>query len=339
MSDHSSTAMDEEAEKQRKHLAMVERLSKRPQSRPNKPESSSESTSSFLSRFSDLKTSIETQLAQSHSIASDAAQLKLHFQNTSQSISNLEKLVAENSYLLPSYDVRTSLKTIDDLKHSLQNLTSTLIPKKKFSFKNKPTKKDSAIHQPPQNQIATPHSDFPTRRDSPGFANKTGELLIEKLRGSEVGEFALSDLHSCEVRVIGSVRALFVHRLRDCRVYVGPVTGSVLIEEAEGSIFVLASHQIRIHAAKRSDFYLRVRSRPIIEDSNGVRFAPYCLRYEGIEEDLRGAGLDAETGNWANVDDFRWLRAVQSPNWSILPDNERIGVVDLSNLKNEDKEI
>ena len=114
--------------------------------------------------------------------------------------------------------------------------------------------------------------------------------------------------------------------------YVGSVFGSVLIEEVEGCMFVLASHQIRIHHARESDFYLRARSRPIIEDCNGVRFAPYCLSYDGIERDLREANLEEETGNWANVDDFRWLRAVQSPNWSVLPENERVGGVTISNL-------
>ena len=28
------------------------------------------------------------------------------------------------------------------------------------------------------------------------------------------------------------------------------------------------------------------------------------------------------------MDDFRWLRAVQSPNWSILPPSERVRVDD-----------
>lgn len=59
----------------------------------------------------------------------------------------------------------------------------------------------------------------------------------------------------------------------------------------------------------------------------------------GIEEDLRGADLDAETENWANVDDFRWLRAVQSPNWSILPENERVGIVDISNSGSSDRNL
>jgi hypothetical protein len=44
-----------------------------------------------------------------------------------------------------------------------------------------------------------------------------------------------------------AVGSLFFHRLRNCRVYAGPVIGSVLIDEAEGCVFVMASHQIRIH--------------------------------------------------------------------------------------------
>lgn len=144
----------------------------------------------------------------------------------------------------------------------------------------------------------------------------------------EAGEFTLSNLESCEVKLVGRVNALFINKLKNCKVYSGPVMGSILMEEVEDCVFVLASHQIRIHFAKRTDFYLRVRSRPIIEDCEGVRFAPYCLNYEGINEDLVAAGLDEETGNWENVDDFKWLRAVQSPNWAVLPVEERIELVD-----------
>ncbi|KAL4330376.1 hypothetical protein AHAS_Ahas13G0393900 [Arachis hypogaea] len=103
----------------------------------------------------------------------------------------------------------------------------------------------------------------------------------------------MSDLDSCEIRIIGCVRTHFVHKLIHGRVYVGPMISSVLIEDVEECVFAMVSHQIQIHVATRSDFYLRVRSMPIIKDSNRVRFAPYCLFYEGIKEDLRGAGLDA----------------------------------------------
>lgn len=169
--------------------------------------------------------------------------------------------------------------------------------------------------------------------DSPGFREKQSEVLEKEFGGNleeeSIGEFSLSDLSDCEVRLKGCLRALFINRLKNCKVYVGPVFGSVLIEEVEGCVFVLASHQIRIHHAKESDFYLQVRSRPIIEDSGSVGFAPYCLCYDGIERDLKESNLEEETGNWANVDDFRWLRAVQSPNWSILPESKRIDPVNI----------
>ncbi|GFY80246.1 C-CAP/cofactor C-like domain-containing protein [Actinidia rufa] len=195
-----------------------------------------ESTHSFLSRFSQSKLSIDSDLARSVS-KSDLDRVSI-----SISISDLEKLVAENSYFLPSYEVRTCLKTLSDLKQTVENVTSEIVPKKKFGFKNKKA--------------------------------STG---------------------------VGCLRALFVHRLRNCKVYVGSVFGSVLIEDVEGCVFVLASHQIRVHHARWNDLYLRARSRPIIEDGNAVRFAPYCLSYDGIEGDLREANLDEETGKWANV--------------------------------------
>lgn len=141
------------------------------------------------------------------------------------------------------------------------------------------------------------------------------------------------------MRLIGCINALFVNRLRNCRVYTGPVIGSILLEEVENCVFVLASHQIRIHYAKNCDFYLRVRSRPIIEDCGGVRFAPYCLRYVGIEEDLTKAGLEEEKENWGNVDDFKWLRAVKSPNWSVLEESERIGCVEIEDSGSTEAEM
>ncbi|PON86152.1 Tubulin-specific chaperone C [Trema orientale] len=346
--------------RQKKHAAMLERLANRHQTRLEnslrsaETDSSSsstlgfESTSSFLSRFADSKRSIEAQIAQCRlTNPSESTQLKPQLDWISASISDLEKLVAQNSYFLPSYEVRSSLKAISDLKQGLESLSSDLVPKKKFSFKNKAPKKerekDPAIEtnreQEKEAEIGNPEKMSFRVPESPGFRDKKGEFLVRRFSGSEIGEFTISDLDSCEVRLMGCVRALFVHRLRNCRIYGGPVMGSILIEQVEGCVFVMASHQIRIHHAKATDFYLRVRSRPIIEDSSGVRFAPYCLSYEGIHGDLQEASLGEETGNWANVDDFRWLRAVQSPNWSILPENERIGLINISNSDNEAEEI
>ncbi|XP_059318049.1 tubulin-folding cofactor C [Lycium ferocissimum] len=332
-SDHSDPAL------RRKHAAMIERLSNLHQTRlTRKPDPESNSTASFLSRFTESKNSIEstlTRIRQTPDPHSDPT-LKPELDNVSMSIADLEKLVAENTFSLPSYEVRTCLKTITDLKQFVEQVTGEVIPRKKFSFKNKSTKKittqNDTVSEVPN--VESKSTGFRVL-DSPGFRGKENEVLVKEFNkgndNEEIREFVLSELSGCEVRLMGCVRALFVHKLIDCKVYVGPIFGSVLIEEATNCVFVMASHQIRIHQAKGCDFYLRARSRPIIEDSNGVRFAPYCLKYDGVEKDLEEANLGEETGNWSNVDDFKWLRAVQSPNWSILPENERLGTIDISN--------
>ncbi|KAH9603427.1 hypothetical protein KSS87_012632 [Heliosperma pusillum] len=319
---------------QRKHQAMIERLSNRQQTRVRDKEEtdsspSFESTDSFLARFAELKQSITSEIF--HIDEAHESFTKNDLDSVSISISELEKLLAENSYHLPSYEVRASLKAISDLKESLENVSSKLVPRKKFSFKSKAAKQRQpvvAIQEEVEvdNGNAVFHEEARIVVDTPGFRNREGEVLVENLKGKDMGEFSLLDLASCEVRLVGRSRAIFIHRLRNCKIYAGPTLGSVLIDDVEGCVFVLASHQIRIHNARECDFYLRVRSRPIIEDSSGVRFAPYCLRYEGIENDLRESRLDEETENWANVDDFKWLRALQSPNWSILPETESVGV-------------
>ncbi|KAK8717327.1 hypothetical protein V6N13_044599 [Hibiscus sabdariffa] len=97
-----------DADLQKKHQAMLDRLSNRHQVRLDNSlacrsdsTNSSESTSSFLSRFSHSKQSIDSQLADSRLIAqSDPSRFKSHFADISSSISDLEKLVAESSYFL-----------------------------------------------------------------------------------------------------------------------------------------------------------------------------------------------------------------------------------------------
>lgn len=81
---------------------------------------------------------------------------------------------------------------------------------------------------------------------------------------------------------------------------------------------------MRIHAAHRSDFYLRVRSHPIIEHSAGLRFAPYAPAYPGAGADLAAEGLAEDGGMWQRVNDFGWLRATPSPHWAVLEEGERV---------------
>ncbi|KAM7204619.1 Tubulin binding cofactor C domain containing protein [Rhypophila sp. PSN 637] len=97
----------------------------------------------------------------------------------------------------------------------------------------------------------------------------------------------------------------------------GHVEGSVHITGVKDSVVVILSRQVRIHECEGVDFYLHCASHPIIEDCRGLRFAP-APGFYATERDTM------ETNQWDQVDDFKWLKSEHSPNWCIMPEEERI---------------
>lgn len=104
-----------------------------------------------------------------------------------------------------------------------------------------------------------------------------------------------------------------IHR---CLIVTGQVAGPAHITGISDSILVVAARQVRIHECKNVDVYLYCSSHPIIEDCSGLRFAPLPPSFQTPE--------DPAKNQWDQVDDFKWLKAEKSPNWSILPEESRI---------------
>ncbi|KAJ7566969.1 hypothetical protein O6H91_02G126100 [Diphasiastrum complanatum] len=357
--------------KDRKYLAMLERLSALEDGRQKhlaarRADSAAvanplESVQAFLVAFGERRMDVERRLGSARARGSQAlgpATVRAELDTIAAEVAELEKLLADACYYLAAYDVQASQSTIMKLKDELSSTTGELLPKKKFSFRNKA----KADEDPEKNQASLPSTKFsfsnkakadedlekkraslPSQKHK-SFSQSTDNsekilsdsgsvetikdlcdcVIVKDTSSFSIKEVALSNLSSCKVFLRGSLRALYIHRIKDCQICVGPVAGSVLLEEIQGCVVVLASHQIRIHSASSSDFYLRLRSRPIIEHTSKVRFAPYAFHYKGLENDLAEANLSEETGMWEKVDDFRWLRAVSSPNWSIIPPHERL---------------
>jgi len=84
-----------------------------------------------------------------------------------------------------------------------------------------------------------------------------------------------------------------------------------------------------MHHSRDVDVYLNVLSRPVIENCNGIRFAPvprgFWSNWQGNKEHEAGDMKEGED-MWAQVQDFNWLRAEQSPHWSVLPESHRDGL-------------
>lgn len=108
-----------------------------------------------------------------------------------------------------------------------------------------------------------------------GINDQMGHTLVRYSQNLQDTEYMLVNLSSCKVCLTGKCWVLHVNKLRHCLLCAGPVTDSVYIHDVKGSAFVLASPLIRIHPTKNVDFYLRIRSRLIIEFASLVWFAPF----------------------------------------------------------------
>ena len=128
---------------------------------------------------------------------------------------------------------------------------------------------------------------------------------------------------------------LTLKNIKRSLIIAGHVAGAAHITGVEDSIVVVASRQVRMHDCKNVDIYLHCASRPIIEDCSNIRFSPIPECHVSLCKLLLLCGMLISTvkmiasekpvyNQWDQVDDFKWLKAEHSPNWSILPEDQRL---------------
>lgn len=172
------------------------------------------------------------------------------------------------------------------------------------------------------------------------LAGHTGLHIILPLLASRATAYgSLTDLRGCVVDMSvptasttrggggAAFQSLMLRNIERSLVVAGHVSGAVHVTGLKNCVLVVAARQVRIHECDGVDVYLQCGSRPIIEDCRQMRFAPLPQAYANDD----GEGGDKDTGGsarssnqWDQVDDFKWLRSDASPNWSVLPEAERL---------------
>ncbi|KAG8176593.1 hypothetical protein JTE90_026842 [Oedothorax gibbosus] len=275
-----------------------------------------EQTDYFNGTFSQQKQQIEAKILNARNI--DKGQLTSYFDEIVRDLQELQKFLSDSTLFLPTYDIKKGQESLKALQDDIQAAQSDLIPKKKFAFKNK--KKVQNGVKPAMEKVSSlvePFSDVKICKC--GFKDMVGENLVKFRDEIEKQDLGLHHLVDCTVKLYGAPSTIFISGLRNCRIFAGPVSTSVFVENCKDCTFVFACQQLRIHGTDKSNFYLHITSRAIIEDSKELCFAPYNWTYEGQDEDFVVSGIDKENNNWDSIDDFNWLViGTPSPNWSFL---------------------
>lgn len=200
-------------------------------------------------------------------------------------------------------------------------------------------------------EMARP-SDSPLRKPSfsaardIGISHHTGlHIILPSSAARATAAGSLTDLKGCIVDMSvptaegAPFPGLALKGIDRSLIVAGHVAGAVHMTGVTDSIVVVTARQVRIHECRNVDIYLHSSSHPIIEDCSGMRFAPLpshyvcapgsltmfgCLRVMLTRKKV--AEVDEKVENqWDQVDDFKWLKAGHSPNWTILSEAERLG--------------
>ncbi|KAK0721507.1 tubulin binding cofactor C-domain-containing protein [Apiosordaria backusii] len=314
----------------------------------------------FYRNFRMQQSNIQEQIADLPSIAPVAGERQDATEHILTNISRLTNDVRDATHFLPAYDHRVYVDAVTALRRELDETTAKLAPKSRFQFRPRPVK-TAASHDAPaaatvdSRRLVNPGT---TREGSPVPKGKTTNgkppispplspggrgrdttpraikiegqtegiitLPADHSRGSSAGQ--LTGLTNCVVNLasptIEASRAspfasLTLKDITNSVMIAGHVDGPVHITGLKRCKVAVVARQVRIHDCEEVDFYLWVTSEPIVEGCKQVRFAPLP---EGL-----GAGEEKGENKWGEVKDFLWLKqGEQSPNWSVLPEGERI---------------
>ncbi|XP_017512542.1 tubulin-specific chaperone C [Manis javanica] len=303
-------------------------MERRKQKRQNQ-EVEEEKSDFFVAAFARERAAVEELLEDGESVE--------QLEKAAARLQGLQKLINDSVMFLASYDLRQGQEALARLQAALAQRRQELQPKKRFVFKTR--RKDavsvSKVDTAPdaravEDILAAPPPPLQEKGGSGstwvfGFSGLESQTLEKRAEELHQRDVLLTELSNCTVKLYGNPNTLRLTKARNCTVLCGPVSTSVFLEDCSDCALAVACQQLRVHTTRDTRIFLQVTSRAIVEDCNGIQFAPYTWSYPGIDKDFEASGLDRSKSNWNKVDDFNWLaRDVASPNWSILPEDERM---------------
>ena len=117
----------------------------------------------------------------------------------------------------------------------------------------------------------------------------------------------------------------------------------MFLSDSQDCVLLVASGQMRLHNCHNCVVYLHCTSKPVIELSDSIKFAPlpsiFVSRHVSTffvlaffvpwRRRLKLAQMDytslhRKPNTWDQVEDFNWLSAEPSPHWTTIDVEDRI---------------
>ncbi|KAI8916867.1 tubulin binding cofactor C-domain-containing protein [Entophlyctis helioformis] len=258
----------------------------------------------------------------------------------------LSKRVTDATVFLPLYDQRQCAQHLKDAQDAVAKVQA---PRAKFAFKSRkaapPTPSVVAAQALPAVSVAGPSTATAAEHHASGSAPPDlrslppNAMAFTHLDSKHITSGAPSAATAAEHDVFISnvsntiidlrgtttpIGAVHIQNVSNSVILFGPIRGSILVQQCTKSLIAVACRQCRVHESRDLVLHLFVPSHPIIEDCDGVRFAPYdpASGPRDWTARLQMAGLDPTRNQFDQVEDFNWLKQQASPHWRVMRPGE-----------------
>lgn len=117
-------------------------------------------------------------------------------------------------------------------------------------------------------------------------------------------QFIADELDHCKVIVNDICDSMTIDRCVNCELILSAVRGSVFIRDCVDSKFQIVCGQFRCRSCTNCDFFMHVKTGPIIESSKDVRIGCSTLFYPDLINQMKQLRLDPFTNCWTDIHDF-----------------------------------
>lgn len=252
---------------------------------------------------------------------SDRTKLASEIQKIAEDIQDLQIYLSASTFFLSNYTVKSCQEIVNELKTRIEATKDSLLSKKKFNFRSKPTTSKTVVDGTASTPIQPAAAVHIFEWTIQNRQNEEIQLLPTETNGKDI---TISSVSNCILRIEGHPSSLQLSQLTNCIILCGPVGRSVFADNCIDCKLAFGCQQLRFHSSRKCHIYAHVTCRTIIEDCHDIQVAPYNYNYDNVEEDFAKAGLDLNKNNWGDVADFNWLsKDMASPNWKQMDVKDR----------------
>ncbi|KAK8894463.1 Protein Xrp2 [Tritrichomonas musculus] len=171
---------------------------------------------------------------------------------------------------------------------------------------SQPHENETANTNPPQATTSTPSAPTKPQIDRSIFVqkDKKDETIIRTPGQINGNQFAADKLENCKVIVHDFCDSMMIDRCVNCEFVLSAVRGSIFARNCKNCKFAMVCGQFRCRECEECDFFMQVKTGPVVESSQNLRIGCALVSYNELAEQMKKARLDPATNIWNDVHDF-----------------------------------